>query len=232
MTAPTIASREDWLIVRRELLAEEKAHSRAGDALAAKRRQLPWVEVTKDYRFQAEDGEKTLGDLFGAHSQLIIQHFMYAPGAEAGCVSCSFWADSFNPMIDHFGARDIAFVAASRAPLQDFQPYKARMGWGFDWVSSHGSDFNFDYQASVSEAEHEAGEVTYNFRKIPPFAGEMPGVSCFAKQDGKIYHTYSVYSRGLDRLNGAYNYLDIAPKGRDEGDLPFPMAWLKRHDEY
>lgn len=232
MTIPRIASREEWLTARKELLAEEKAHSRTGDALAAKRRDLPWVEVTKNYRFQTETNKKTLGDLFGPHSQLIIQHFMYAPGAEVGCVSCSMWADNFNPMIGHFAARDIAFVVVSRAPLADFAAYKTRMGWGFEWVSSHGSDFNYDYQASASEEETAAGETTYNFRKIKPFAQEMPGTSCFAKKDGKVYHTYSTYSRGLDRLNGVYNYLDIAPKGRDEAGLPFPMAWVKRHDEY
>lgn len=232
MNTPRTASRDEWLAARKELLAEEKAHSRAGDALAAKRRELPWVEVTKDYRFQTEDGEKSLSDLFGPHSQLIIQHFMFAPGAEAGCALCSMWADNFNPMIWHFAARDVAFIAVSRAPLADFQAYKARMDWGFDWVSSDGSEFNFDYQASASEDEFDAGETTYNFRKTQPFARDMPGASCFAKRDGKIYHTYSIYSRGLDRLNGVYNYLDITPKGRDEADLPFPMAWVKRHDEY
>ena len=232
MTTPRIASREEWLAARKDLLAEEKAHSRAGDALAARRRELPWVEVTKDYRFQTDGGEKSLGDLFGRHSQLITQHFMYAPGAETGCALCSMWADNYNPMIGHFAARDVAFVAVSRAPLADFAAYKARMGWAFDWVSSHGSDFNFDYQASASEAEVEAGETTYNFRKTKPFAQDMPGASCFARKDGKVYHTYSIYSRGLDRLNGVYNYLDIAPKGRDEDGLPFSMAWVKRHDEY
>lgn len=232
MTAPRIASRAEWLAARKDLLSEEKAHSRAGDALAAKRRALPWVEVTKDYRFQTDEGEKSLSDLFGPHSQLIIQHFMFAPGAEAGCALCSMWADNYNPMIGHFAARDVAFVAVSRAPLTDFAAYKARMGWGFDWVSSHGSDFNFDYQASATEEEAAIGETTYNFRKTKPFAQDMPGASCFARKDGKVYHTYSVYSRGLDRLNGVYNYLDIAPKGRDEAGLPFPMAWVRRHDEY
>ena len=232
MTTPRIASREDWLAARKALLTEEKALSRAGDALAAKRRQLPWVEVTKEYRFETEDGEKSLADLFGPHSQLIVQHFMFAPGAENGCALCSMWADNYNPMIGHFAARDVKFVAVSRAPLADFQAYKARMGWSFDWVSSHGSDFNYDFQASATEAEFEAGEVQYNFRTTQPFAPDMPGASCFARNDGKVYHTYSIYSRGLDRLNGLYNYLDIAPKGRDEDDLPFPMAWVKRHDEY
>lgn len=232
MTTPRIATREDWLAARKELLAEEKAHSRAGDALAEKRRALPWVEIVKDYRFETDEGEKSLGDLFGAHSQLITQHFMFAPGAEAGCPSCSLWADNYNPMINHFAARDIAFIAISRAPLADFQAYKARMGWDFDWVSSHGSDFNHDFNVSTTDDETAAGETTYNFRKTKPFSAEMPGASCFAKWDGKVYHTYSVYSRGLDRLNGLYNYLDIAPKGRDEDDLPFPMAWVKRRDEY
>lgn len=232
MTTPHIASRDEWMKARTELLAEEKAHSRAGDALAEKRRALPWVEVSKDYRFETEEGEKSLGDLFGPHSQLITQHFMFAPGAETGCALCSMWADNYNPMIKHFAARDVSFVTVSRAPLADFAAYKTRMGWDFDWVSSHGSDFNYDFQASASEAEFESGEVMYNFRKTQPFSQDMPGASCFAKRDGKIYHTYSVYSRGLDRLNGVYNYLDIAPKGRDEDGLPFKMGWVKRHDEY
>jgi len=232
MFAPKIVSREEWLAEREALLVEEKAMSRAADALAEKRRTLPWVEVTKDYRFQTETGNKTLADLFGKHSQLITQHFMYAPGAEAGCALCSMWADNYNPMINHFAARDVAFVAVSRAPLADFQTYKARMGWSFEWVSSNGSDFNFDYQASATEEEIAADETTYNFRQTKPFAQDMPGASCFAKSDGKVYHTYSIYSRGLDRLNGIYNYLDITPKGRDEEGLPFSMAWVRRHDEY
>lgn len=232
MSEHKVATREEWLAARQALLVEEKAMSKAADALAAKRRALPWVEVEKDYRFQTDDGEKSLAELFGDRSQLIVQHFMYAPGAEAGCALCSFWADNYNPMIRHFAARDVSFVAVSRAPLADFQAYKARMGWQFDWVSSHGSDFNHDFQASATDQEMADGETEYNFRKTKPFSQDMPGASCFVKRDGKVYHTYSIYSRGLDRLNTVYNYLDIAPKGRDEQDLPFPMAWVRRHDEY
>lgn len=228
-----VVSREAWLKARTALLEEEKAYLRAGDALAAKRRALPRVKVDKDYRFQTDDGEKSLADLFGGRSQLIVQHFMMGADWEAGCPSCSFWADGYDGMTVHIEQRDIAFVAVSRGPLDQINAYKARMGWQFEWVSSAGSDFNFDYHVSATDAQIDGGEMTYNYRTGPARMSELHGTSVFVRNDaGEIFHTYSTYGRGLDPMNNAYAYMDLTPRGRNEDDLPYSMAWLKRHDEY
>lgn len=226
-------SREEWLEARKALLEEEKAYLRAGDALAEKRRALPRVKVSKDYRFQTNEGEKSLGELFDGRTQLIVQHFMMGPDWEDGCPSCSFWADGYSGMTPHMEQRDIAFVAASRTSMDKINAYKARMGWHFSWVSSLGSDFNFDFHVSASEEQMNGGEMTYNYRTGPARMSELHGTSVFEKNDaGEIFHTYSTYGRGLDPMNNAYAYMDLTPKGRNEGDLPYSMAWLKRHDEY
>jgi predicted dithiol-disulfide oxidoreductase (DUF899 family) len=216
--------------IQKILLAKEKAHSRARDELTSARQALPWRKVAKEYRFQAADGEVSLGDLFGNKSQLLIQHFMFGPEWEAGCKSCSMMADHINPSIPHLAARDVRLAAISRAPLDKLQAYHQRMGWDFAWVSSLGSDFN----VSFTEAAMEAGEVNYNFGKGGRFPdGEAPGLSSFVKDsDGTIYHAYSVYARGLEAAMGIYDLLDLVPKGRDEDALGYSQAWFKHHDEY
>ena len=233
MNTPTIASREDWLAARKDLLAEEKAFLHTRDALSAKRRELPWVKVEQDYRFETLKGEKTLAELFDDKGQLIVQHFMLGENWDEGCPSCSFWADGFNGTTDHLAHRDAAFISVSNAPLAKIEAYRKRMGWDFDWVSSLGSDFNHDYHVSFTPEEMKSGKVDYNFRETTFPSEEAPGISIFAKDDsGQVYHTYSCYSRGLDNMNVAYQYLDLLPKGRDEADLPYAMAWVKRHDQY
>ena len=228
-----ITTREEWLAARRALLEEEKALLRQRDAVSAKRRQLPWVAITEDYQFDTNDGRKSLADLFGDKSQLIVQHFMMGESWEEGCPSCSFWADGVDGTTMHLGARDAAYVSVSNTSLEKINAYKHRMGWKFDWVSSLGSTFNHDYQASFTPQEMESGSVFYNFHDTTFPASEAPGISIFARgDDGQIYHTYSCYSRGLDNMNVAYQYLDLLPKGRDEDALTHPMAWVKRHDQY
>lgn len=232
MTHP-IVSREAWLDARKALLDREKALTRERDALAAARRALPWVEVTEDYRFESEAGETRLAGLFGERSQLVVSHFMFGPDWEAGCPSCSFWADGYDPMAIHLAARDVAFVAVSRAPLASLLAYRDRMGWRFPWVSSLHNGFNRDFGVSFDEEALAAGPVTYNYRETAMRGSEAPGLSVFCKDAaGRIFHTYSCYSRGLDPMNAAYQLLDIVPKGRDEQDLPFPMTWVRRRDEY
>ncbi len=233
MSTHSIVSRAQWLAARRELLSVEKSFTRQRDDLSAKRRQLPWVKVETEYCFQSPSGEKGLSDLFADASQLIVQHFMLGDGWEAGCASCSLWADGFDGATVHMANRDAAFVAVSSAPLDQIETFKSRMGWSFDWVSCAGSSFNRDYHVSFTEDELSAGEVDYNFGKTAFPVTEAPGVSIFHKlEDGTICHTYSCYARGLDMLNVTYQYLDLLPKGRDEADLPHPMAWVRRHDEY
>lgn len=232
MDAPVV-SRAEWIKARKTLLEEEKAFMRQRDALSARRRDLPWVKVDKDYRFDTNDGEKSLADLFDGKSQLIVYHFMFGPDWDEGCKSCSLNADGYNGLTPHLAARDAAFVTASNAPLEKLQAYRKRLGWIFDWVSCKGPDFNRDFHVTVSPEDQKAGKVEYNYREIEPFMDEMPGVSVFAKgDDGQIYHTYSSYSRGLDNIMAIYHYLDLLPKGRDEDTLDFPMAWVKRNDEY
>jgi predicted dithiol-disulfide oxidoreductase (DUF899 family) len=226
-------SREAWERARIELLASEKAHAKATEALAAARRALPGYRVITPYVFKSTEGEKTLADLFGGRSQLIIQHFMLAPGAAAGCPMCSFWADGYDPMIVHLNQRDITFVAVSRAPVNEIETYRKRMGWSFPWVSSGETSFNQDFMVTPSDSDIAAGRWRYNYQDQPIRMRDMPGISVFEKTaSGDVLHTYSTYSRGLDSTNAAYAYIDLTPKGRDESVLPFPMAWVKRHDEY
>jgi len=230
MTTPRIVSHEEWLKARKAFLAKEKEFTRARDDLARQRRELPWVKVEKPYTFDAAEGRLTLADLFGGKGQLLVYHFMFGPDWNEGCPSCSFWADNYNGVDIHLAHRDTALVAISRAPLVKIDAYKKRMGWTFRWVSSAGSDFNFDYDASFKPDEEG---LLYNFGTIKPFGEETPGISAFRRGDGgEIYRTYSTYARGLDMLNGAYHLLDLTAKGRDEQELPWPMAWVKRHDSY
>ena len=228
-----IVSKEEWLVARKELLAREKESTRLRDQLSAERRKLPWVKVESEYLFDTPKGQESLSDLFEGSSQLIIYHFMYGPDWAEGCPSCSFWADNFNGINIHLNHRDINLVVVSRARLETLEAYKRRMNWSFKWVSSFGSDFNRDYNVSFTPEEAEKGEVFYNFRvgKVP--GEEVQGISVFYKNEqGDVFHTYSCYARGLDMVNGAYHYMDLAPKGRDEGSLPYTMAWLSRHDQY
>jgi predicted dithiol-disulfide oxidoreductase (DUF899 family) len=216
---------------RLALLAKEKELNRARDELAAERRRLPWVPVTKEYEFEGPDGRLTMRDLFDGRSQLIVYHFMYGPDWEEGCPSCSFWADSFNGMPVHLANRDASLVAVSRAPFAQIEEYRRRMGWSFRWVSSAGSAFNFDYGVSFTPQQQAEG-AEYNFRQSD-VGDELPGLSVFAMDGaGQVFHTYSAYSRGLDPINSGYQLLDLTPKGRDEDDLPWTMAWLRRHDSY
>lgn len=233
MKTHKVVFKDEWLAARREHLAKEKAFTRLRDQLSQERRELPWVKVEKEYVFDGPNGKETLLELFEGRSQLIIYHFMYGPDWAEGCLSCSFWADNFNGITVHLNHRDITLLAVSRAPLGTLEAYKRRMGWAFKWVSSFGSDFNRDYHVSFTPEEMEKDEMFYNFRisKFP--SEEAPGISVFYRNEqGDVFHTYSCYSRGLDMLNGAYHYLDLVPKGRDEDDLPHSMAWLRRHDQY
>jgi predicted dithiol-disulfide oxidoreductase (DUF899 family) len=228
-----LVSRDEWLIARKAHLAKEKEFSRARDELARQRRELPWVKVDKSYVFHGPGGKETLADLFGGRSQLIIYHFMLGPGWEQGCPSCSFLADHFDGAAVHLAQRDVTLVVVSRAPLQEIEAFKERMGWRFKWVSSHGNDFNHDYHVSFSKGEMDKGKVYYNYDMTEFGSEEAPGASVFYKDaNGDIFHTYSCYARGLDILIGAYNFLDLAPKGRDEAALPWTMAWVRHHDRY
>ena len=233
MKPGNIVSKDEWLAARKILLQEEKYFTRLRDQLSRKRRQLPWLKVDTDYVFEDLSGKLSLVDLFEDKSQLIIYHFMYGPDWEEGCPSCSFWADNFNGIDIHLRHRDANMVVVSRASLAQLQAYRKRMGWDFKWVSSLGNNFNYDYHVSFSAAEMEKAEMFYNF-KIGSFpADEAPGISVFYRSpEDEVFHTYSCYARGLDMLNGAYHYLDLLPKGRDEDDLDFTMAWLRRRDEY
>jgi predicted dithiol-disulfide oxidoreductase (DUF899 family) len=233
MNDPTIATHEQWLAARLDLLEAEKEFTRQRDALTRRRMAMPWERVEKSYRFEGPNGALSLADLFDGRSQLIVYHFMFAPDWDEACKSCSFWADNFNNIPVHLNHRDVAFTAVSRAPLGKINAYKKRMGWSFPWVSSEGSDFNFDYQASFTPEQLAAGQAYYNYRIQPNTVSDQVGISVFARNErGEMFHTYSCYSRGVDMLNGAYHYLDLVPKGRDEDDLKFTMAWVRRHDQY
>ena len=228
-----IVSRDEWLAARKAHLNKEKEFTRLRDQLSAERRALPWVKVDKPYLFDAPGGKESLSDMFAGRSQLIVYHFMFGPDWGDGCKSCSFWADNFNGIIVHLRHRDVTMVAVSRAPLETLEAYRKRMGWEFKWASSFGNDFNRDYHVSFTKEEISKGDVYYNYgmQKFP--AEEAPGVSVFRKDDsGAVFHTYSCYSRGLDMLNGAYHFLDITSKGRDEEGLSYSMAWLRHHDRY
>lgn len=227
-----IVSDEAWLSARMDLLDDEKALQKARDALAEKRRSLPWRRVDTKYVFESEHGQMTLRDLFGDASQLIIYHFMFHPEWDAGCKSCSFWADSYNGSVEHLAARDVALVAVSRAPLDLLLAYRDRMEWRFPWVSSATSSFNFDFGVSFSRKDIEAGTATYNFEEGNAAIEELPGISVFARDDATVFHTYSTYARGLDPFNTTYQLLDIVPQGRNEDALPYPQDWVRRRDEY
>jgi predicted dithiol-disulfide oxidoreductase (DUF899 family) len=251
MTSHKTGTREEWLAARLDLMQAEKELTKRGDELARQRRDLPWVRVDKDYRFETDKGTAALGDLFAGRSQLLVYHFMFGPDYTAGCPSCSAIADGFNGSAVHLANHDVTLSAVSRAPLAKIDAYKRRMGWSFPWASSYGSDFNFDFGVAHTKEEWEAGAAAYNFadqdlRPAPDAKGSMdafsqaivgtdwetyrregPGMSAFVLQDGAVYHTYSTYSRGLDILWGMYQWLDRAPLGRNEDGF-----WWRRHDEY
>jgi len=231
MTTHQIVSKPDWTAARLELLEKEKAFTKARDALSAERRALPWERVETNYLFDGERGPVSLADLFAGRGQLIVYHFMFGPDWEAGCKSCSFWADNYNPAVVHLNHRDTNLVAVSRAPLDRLLAYRKRLGWSFEWVSSLGNSFNRDFAVSFPDAAARAGN-NYNFGTIHFGGEEAPGISVFARDGDAIFHTYSTYARGLDMLNGTYHLLDLVPRGRDEANLGFTMEWVRRHDEY
>jgi predicted dithiol-disulfide oxidoreductase (DUF899 family) len=246
---PKVASRKEWLAARKKLLKAEKELTRRSDELARRRQELPWVRIDKNYRFETDEGKASLADLFRGRSQLLVYHFMFGPDYKAGCASCSAIADGFNGIAVHLANHDVMLWAVSRAPLAKLQEYKQRMGWTFPWASSHGSDFNPDFSASFTEEEQRKGGAEYNYEReeawrpeesegVVIFAAmsgtdpatyvrERPGMSAFALEDGVVYHVYSTYARGLDGLWGMYQWLDRAPKGRNETGV-----WWRRHDEY
>jgi predicted dithiol-disulfide oxidoreductase (DUF899 family) len=229
---PTVVSPEKWLAARREFLREEKEFSKLRDRLAARRRELPWVRVDQPYVFASPGGPVSLAEMFEGRGQLLVYHFMLAPGWEEGCRGCSYVSDHFDGALPHLKARDVSFTAVSSAPLAEIERFKARMGWKFKWVSSHGTSFNRDFRVSFTPEEVAAGQADYNFGLREIGMSEMPGLSVFARgADGAVYRTYSTYSRGLDLLIGAYNLLDLVPKGRDE-DPEAPMKWVRLHDRY
>jgi predicted dithiol-disulfide oxidoreductase (DUF899 family) len=231
MSKPKIVSREKWIKARKKFLAREKKFTRLRDKLAKERRKLPWEPVTKKYVFEGAKGKESLADLFGGKSQFIVYHFMFAPDWEAGCRGCSFWADNFNNIIVHLNQRDTNLVTVSRAPYKKLAAYRKRMGWNFKWVSSGKSDFNYDFGASFTDKEVKKKKAFFNFTMQDPFHTDREGTSVFTKdKKGRIFRTYSTFARGIDLMNTAYNYLDITPKGRDEGKKgPY---WVRRHDEY
>jgi predicted dithiol-disulfide oxidoreductase (DUF899 family) len=251
MTTHKVGTRKEWLTARLELLEAEKELTRRSDELAQRRQALPWVRIDKEYRFETDEGSGSLKDLFRGRSQLLVYHFMFGADYNAGCPSCSAIADGFNGIVVHLGNHDVTLSAVSRAPLAKLQAYKRRLGWTFPWASSLGSDFNSDFNVSVTEQQQREGSVDYNYRRsapvadagalpqivaqfaarcgtdAPTFVRERPGMSTFVLEDGVVYHTYSAYARGLDGLWGMYQWLDRAPKGRNETG-----AWWRRNDEY
>jgi predicted dithiol-disulfide oxidoreductase (DUF899 family) len=234
MTNPNInvVSREEWLEARTRLLAKEKEFNQLRDSLSEERRTLPWVRVDEPYVFERSRGKATLAELFDGRNQLVVYHFMFAPEWEAGCKSCTFWADNFERNVIHLAHRNVTLIAVSRAPLEKLTKYAKRLDWSFEWVSSNGNAFNYDFGVSFTPEQIATGEVTYNFRKQKPYGTDLPGISVFVKDDaGAVFHTYSTYSRGIDMMNAAYHYLDLVPKGRDESDGAI-MSWLRRRDEY
>jgi predicted dithiol-disulfide oxidoreductase (DUF899 family) len=234
VTPHKIVSHQDWIAARKELLTKEKEFTRLRDSLSQARRDLPWERVETRYLFDGPDGKESLADLFAGRSQLVVYHFMLGPDWEEGCKSCSLLADHFEPAVVHLAHRDVSLVAVSRAPFAQIAAFRQRMGWTFKWVSSFETAFNRDYHVSFSEQEIADGRAYYNYTTTTTFPStEAPGVSVFYRDgDGGIFHTYSGYARGLDMLITAYNYLDLVPKGRDEQDLDFTMAWVRLHDSY
>lgn len=226
-------SHAEWIEARKQLLASEKEFTRLRDELSRRRRELPWERVEKQYQFEGPRGKETLASLFDNRGQLIIYHFMLGPGWSEGCPSCSYLADHFDGTTVHLAHRDVTLAVVSRAPYSQIAAFKKRMGWRFHWVSSFGSDFNYDFHVSQTEKEKASGLVDYNYTTMSFPPEERPGLSAFFKDpNGEIYHTYSAYARGLDILVGTYNFLDMAPKGRDEDGLNFSMAWVRHHDKY
>jgi len=235
-----VVSHKEWVEARKQHLADEKEFTRQRDRLSAARRDLPWELVDKEYEFEGAGGRRSLSELFDGRGQLVIYHAMFNPHTasdkttwtkDAPCFVCSYWMDNFDRVVVHLNHRDVTMAAVSRAPYPKLAAYRQRMGWTFPWFSSAGSDFNFDYHVSFTPQQLAEGKAEYNYREMAPYFSEMPGISVFRKDGGKIYHTYSTYERGLDMLNVAYHYMDLVPKGRDEGEMG-AMGWLKRRDEY
>ncbi len=230
--AAMVVDRDDWIKARMAHMDAEKAFTRQRDDLSRERRELPWLEITDDYRFEGPTGSRSLVELFDGRGQLLMYHFMLGPGWEEGCPSCSFWADNYNGTEAHLAARDTTLVSVSRATLPEIEKYKARMGWGVPWYSSAESSFNFDMGVSFSEDIVASGTLAYNYR-TQQAQEELAGISVYARsEDDRVFLTYQTFSRGLDMVNGAYHMLDLTPKGRDEDGLPWSMAWLHRHDAY
>ena len=230
---PKAASHSEWLEARKAFLAKEKEFTCLRDELSRQRRELPWEKVEKEYTFDSPSGKKTLADLFDGRSQLIVYHFMFGPGWKEGCPSCSYLADHYDGATIHLANRDATLAVISRAPIAEIEAFKKRMGWRFHWVSSFGTDFNYDYHVSFTPEERAQGKVNYNNEPTQFPSEEGPGLSVFFKDaNGDIFHTYSSYGRGLDILVGTYNFLDMAPKGRDEEGLAHSMAWVRHHDKY
>lgn len=228
-----VVSRDEWVAERKALLAQEKELTRRRDEIARKRRALPWVRVDKAYVFAAPEGRRSLADLFGGRGQLLVQHFMLGPDWEEGCPSCSFMADHMDGMNVHLSHRDVAFVAVSRAPLDQIERFRRRMGWRFAWVSSHGTGFNHDFGVSFTPEEVAKGTIDYNFGPSSMATEELPGISAFLRNDkGEVFHTYSTYGRGVEAMMGTYSMLDLMPKGRDGNDADDVMAWVRHHDRY
>lgn len=228
-----VVSRDEWLAARKQLLLKEKEFTHLRDRLNAERLALPWVKIEKPYVFDGPNGQETLADLFDGRSQLIVKHFMFGPEWNDGCVGCSFELDNLSGAIVHLEHHDVTYVVVARAPMAKIEAFRRRMGWRFKWVSSFGSDFNRDYRVSFTNEEMAAGKVLYNYDMTEFPSEEAPGASVFYKDaTGNIFHTYSSYGRGLDILLGTYNFLDLAPKGRDEDGLAFTMSWVRHHDRY
>jgi predicted dithiol-disulfide oxidoreductase (DUF899 family) len=228
-----VVSENEWLVARRDLLTREKEFTRQRDALSTARRHLPMVKIEKDYIFEGAKGKQTLAEIFDGRSQLIVYHFMLGPGWGEGCKSCSYLADHFDGANRHLPHRDVTFAAISRAPFPEIQAYQKRMGWRFKWLSSYGTDFNFDYHVSFTAEDEKKNKAHYNYADGEYINDEMPGLSVFYKDEkDDVFHTYSTYARGLDILVGAYNFLDLVPRGRDEDHLDFTMEWVRRHDQY
>ena len=228
-----VVSREQWLKARKGLLTKEKALTGIRDVVAEARRKLPWVKIEKPYIFDTAGGKRSLAELFGAKQQLVVYHFMFAPDWQEGCPSCSFLVDHVDGALPHLAARDVSFAAVSRAPLPQIQSFQRRMGWRFEWVSSFETDFNYDFQVSFTAQQRAKGRIRYNYGELEFSGEELHGASVFYKDSaGAVFHTYSSYGRGLDLMLGAYNWLDIVPKGRDEDGLAFTMSWLRHHDRY
>ena len=227
-----VVNEKQWLAARKRLLAKEKKFSKARDQLNRDRRTLPWVKVEKEYVFDSPEGKVTLGDLFDGKSQLIVYHFMFGPGWKDGCPHCAFWADHYDSINHHLGQRDTTLVVVSRAPLKEIQPFKKRMGWRFNWVSSNQNNFNYDFHVSFTPEQIRTGRLFYNYSNLKMEIDEREGVSAFYREsNGQVYHTYSSYARGIDLLNTTYNFLDITAKGRNENPDQ-PQDWVRYHDEY